>query len=373
MIVESVLMCSACGFMSSCGRMGEQCPSDETVLLPRATLEGRRRDENLGRTLAGRFVVMSPPVDAGMPVYGAFDLREEAPVSIKLVSASDPDAGSRVARLVREARALRRMAHPTLPRVRATGCTPDGVTWMALEPLEGISLRRLIEGERRLSPNRAINITLRVLAALDRLHVAGLVHGALEPASVLVVPGGLRSNDEIKLLDCGAAAVPGEGAPSADSGVGPGYRAPEQFTGRTEPLSDIYAAGLLLYEMLAGRPPFEVGLSFERMLHHCRLRVPPLGLPSEFATLEGVVYRALDKDPARRWRKARAMAVALKAAFVTRDGERLAPSSAPPAAAPPRPVEPVAQPLSEGMAPRPNRLRAMLTVVASALGALAVA
>lgn len=371
MIVESVLMCSACGFMSSCGQMGEQCPSDGTVLLPRATLDGRREDGNLGRTLAGRFVVLSPPAEAAVAVYGAYDLSEGAPVSIKLVPPMVSDALPRVHRLVREARALKRMAHPTLPRVRATGRTPDGVTWMALEALEGISLRRLIDTEGQIGPNRAINITLRVLAALDRLHAAGLVHGALEPASVLVVPGGLRGNDEIKLLDCGAAAVPGEGAPSADCGVGPGYRAPEQFTGRTEPISDIYAAGLLLYEMLAGRPPFEVGLSFERMLHHCRLRVPPLGLPSAFATLEEVVYRALDKDPARRWRQARAMAVALKAAFVTRDGERLSASTAPPPVAPPKPAERVSTSTAPGT--RSSRLRAALAMVTSAVGAVSAA
>lgn len=332
---QPVLMCRACGFMSSCASVGDCCPSDRTLLLPRATLEASARDPWMGRTLGGRYVVLGGPIGAeAVAVYEGFDLRERGVVSIKLVAASASEGGERVDRLAREARVLRRMAHPTLPRVRETGRAADGLTWMVLEPLAGVSLARLI-AERRVSPNRAINITLRILAALDRLHAAGLVHGDLFPWAVLVVPGGLRSNDEIKLLDCGAAATPEEAVTSADRGHGPGYRAPEQFSGGAPgPASDLYATGLLLYEMLSGQPPFESGLSFERMLHHCRLPVPRLTLAAEFEPLAEVVYQALDKSPTRRWREARRMAAALKAAFVGREGERIAQTSMPPVAAP---------------------------------------
>lgn len=330
---QPVLICRSCDFMSSCGRLGDHCPGDHTLMLPRATLDAAALDPLVGRVFDRRYLLLeAPAADAAVPLYPAFDLTTREPVSLKLLRADAPPGG--VERFAREARALRRTVHPTLPRIHATGTTPDGLSWMALEPLAGLPLTRLIAGQR-ISPNRAINITLRILAALDRLHAAGLVHGDLCPGAVWVVPGGLRHNDEIKLIDCGAAAPPEEATPSADCGLGPGYRAPEQFTGGAPGLtSDLYATGLLLYEMLAGHPPFESGLSFERMLHHCRLPVPPLDLAPEFARLEDVVSQALDKSPARRWRQARSMALALKAAFVTRDGERVAQTSAPPVPAP---------------------------------------
>ncbi|MEZ4433184.1 MAG: serine/threonine-protein kinase [bacterium] len=358
---QPILICRACDFMSSCALLGDQCPSDHSLLLPRATLDAAARDPFVGRVLGRRYLLLeAPDPDGAVPLYRGFDLTAREPVSVKLLRV---DGAAGAERFAREGRALRRVAHPTLPRVRAMGTEPGGLAWMAFEAIAGQPLRRVI-AEQRISPNRAINITLRILAALDRLHAAGLVHGDLCPGAVWVVPGGLRNNDEIKLVDCGAAAPPEEAITSADSGLGPGYRAPEQFTGGAPGLaSDLYATGLLLYEMLTGHPPFEGGLSFERMLHHCRLPVPPLELAPEFARLEEVVYQALDKSPAARWRQARSMALALKAAFVTRGGERVAQTSAPPVAAP--------APTDSQPPRRPPRLsKTALSLVAAALGGL---
>lgn len=330
-----VIICRRCGFASSCRRIGDLCPSDDTLLLPRQTLVEHKRDPAVGRLLAGRFLILGAMVRHDeVTLYRGRDLVIDAPVAIKTVAPYAVGAPARIERLSRESRVLRRIEHATLPRFIAGGREDDGLVWVVQDALRGVSLRALLTEKGRLSPNRAINIALRVLAALDRLHAAGLSHADLRPENILITPRGLRGNDEIKLIDCGTARPAGQGGQTRFDGLGACYRAPEQLTGQpVDATTDIYGLGAILFEMLAGRPPFDGPTPFEQMRGHCRTAVPSLGLEPAFGPLEGVVYRALEKAPARRWRSARGMAIALKAAFVTRDGgERLVPSSAPPAA-----------------------------------------
>lgn len=339
-----VLMCRRCGFLSNCRSLGDRCPTDATLLLPRSTLEEARRDPVVGRLLGGRYLTLTAITrhDA-TTLYHAHDLQGDQAVSIKAVTPYAVGAAERVQQLAREARVLRRVRHSTLPRLIDSGRAADGLSWLALSPTRGVTLRSLLDESERLTPERAINIALRTLAAVDQLHAQGLVHGDLRPETILVLPGGIRGSDEVKLIDCGKARPMGAIEPPTDRGETATYRTPEQFLERPVSVeTDMYVIGLLLYEMLVGRPPFSGQTTFERMLNHCRMPVPAAGLGERLETLEGVMQRAMAKAPHRRWRNARAMALALKAAFVTKD-PRI--STAPPAA----------RPIAGWQPPRPHR------------------
>lgn len=329
---NDVLICRQCGFATTCRVLGDRCPTDDELLLPRQVLVESRRDPTVGRLLAGRFLTMGGLVrhDA-VTVYRGRDLVTDEPVSIKTVAPYAVGGSGRVARLTAESRLLRQIRHTTVPDFVGGGRESDGLVWAVLEGMRGVSLRALLTERGPLPPNRAINITLRVLAALDRLHGAGRVHADLCPDTILITPRGLRGNDEIKLLDLGATTplgLPHQLDPVDDAAR---YRAPELLTDApVEVTADVYTVGILLFEMLTGRSPFGGRTGFDRA--RAQLLAPALSmqLDPEFATLEGVVRQALEMTPRRRWRDARAMAIALKAAFVTRPGEHPVKSTAPP-------------------------------------------
>ncbi|MCA9542167.1 MAG: serine/threonine protein kinase, partial [Myxococcales bacterium] len=317
---EEALICARCGSMAMAS-VGDRCPDDDAFLLPQTAIELSKVDPRIGKVVAGRYLVVAPTLQTDeLMLYRGFDTTERRAVSIKLVAGYAPDAAARRERLAREARVLDRVRHASVPKLVDHGQTTDGTAYLVVSPLRGITLRTLLDHEGPLHPVRALNLTLRLLGALDRFHSQGLLHGDLRPESVMVVPRGLRGADEVMLLDCAPVRPMAAGGAPAHSGLtldgdGATYRAPEQLLGRPLcPSTDLYAAGLMLFEMLTGRAPFSGGTAFEIMLNHCREPVPSLGLAPEFDTLAGVVERALDKMPGRRWAHARAMAMALKAA-----------------------------------------------------------
>jgi len=317
---KAVLICQRCGFATGCRDLGDRCPTDDTVLLPRQTVGESRRDPSVGRLLAGRFLVLGGQVrhDA-VTVYRGQDLVTGRAISVKTVPAYAVGAGARIGRLTAESRLLRRMRHVTLPEFIAGGREGDDLVWAVHGGTRGVSLRALLTERGPLPPNRAINIALRILAALDRLHARGQIHTDLRPENILITPRGLRGNDEIRLLDLGATVTAGERRAEGPRGETTDYRAPELIAGReVDRATDVYTVGALLYEMLTGRSPFGGSTPFGQA--RSRRDAPPLELETEFTTLAGVVERALQPLPDRRWQQARAMAIALKAAFVTRRG-----------------------------------------------------
>lgn len=333
---QTALICQRCGFATSCRQLGDRCPTDGALLLPGQTLAESRRDPAVGRLMAGRFLIMGAMVRHDpVTVYRGRDLVTDEHVCIKTVAPYAVGAAERIEALTAESRILRQLSHATVPRFVASGRETDGRVWIILEGLRGVSLRALLTERGPLNPNRAINIALRVLAAVDRLHRIGRVHGGLRPENILITPRGLRGNDEIKLLDCGSTSPTGLGHAPRLADDGARYRAPEQLTGHpVEAAADLYTVGALLFEMLVGKPPFAGRTSFEQTRGHCRSPAPPLHLGTDHVALERVVARALEKGPDHRWGDARAMAAALKAAFVDGCGARPIQSSAPPAVRP---------------------------------------
>ncbi|HVM52339.1 MAG TPA: serine/threonine-protein kinase [Acidimicrobiales bacterium] len=233
-------------------------------------------------------------------------------VAVKLLDVRGADASLRE-RFVREARTAATVHHPNVVTVFDAG-EDDGTLFIVMERVEGRSLKDVLLDRGRLGSAEATAIVDQVLAGLGAAHSHGLVHRDVKPANVLVADDGI-----VKLADFGIAKPVDDLASSLTrTGQVIGtvtYLAPEQAAGApATPRSDVYAAGVVLYELLAGHPPFAFDNPMATMLAHQRDEVPPLadqspGLPAD---LVEVVERALAKDPAGRFADAAAMRSALR-------------------------------------------------------------
>jgi serine/threonine protein kinase len=260
----------------------------------------------------GRYRVLEKLGEGGMGVvYAALDDRLDRRIAIKTIRATN-DEGLRD-RFWREARAAASVSHPNVCPIYEVGETDDGTLFLAMELLEGESLgERLKKGKPK--PEESLRITGEILAALDALHTRHLVHRDLKPSNVFLTRHG------VKLVDFGLAR-PSASDPLAASGITmpgmvlgtPRYMAPEQVTGQAlDGRADLFATGVLLYEMLSGRPAFD-GETMMQVLHAVVYEAPP---PVEGFTLapalDSLVRRALAKRPEDRFESAAAMAAALR-------------------------------------------------------------
>jgi len=245
-------------------------------------------------------------------VYAARDERLHRTVALKTLSLLSDDATARK-RFWREARAAASVNHPNVCQIYEIG-EDGGELFIAMELLEGEVLsERLQRGS--LSAPQAVPIGLEMLAALSALHARGIVHRDLKPSNVFLTTHG------VKLLDFGLARPELDTMPDATADLTapgivigtPRYMAPEQITGdAVDGRSDLFAAGAILFEMLAGRPAFS-GRTIVEILHATRYEQPPAltGSPA-VAALDRVIRRALSKRPAERPATADEMAAQLR-------------------------------------------------------------
>jgi serine/threonine protein kinase/tetratricopeptide (TPR) repeat protein len=265
----------------------------------------------------GHYAITGKLGQGGMGVvYSARDERLERTVALKTMAAIAPDDTAR-RRFWREARAAASVNHPNVCQLYEIG-EDAGELFIAMELLEGESLaERLKRGA--LGVSEAAPIGLGILSALAALHGRGIVHRDLKPSNVFLTRHGVKLLD-FGLARTGAADVAqslssGEGLTQTGMVVGtPRYMAPEQVTG--DPLdarSDLFAAGTILFEMLAGRPAF-TGRTAVEILHATMYEQPPAltGSPA-VAAADRVIRRALSKRPADRPPSAEAMAEELRA------------------------------------------------------------
>jgi serine/threonine protein kinase/tetratricopeptide (TPR) repeat protein len=249
-------------------------------------------------------------------VYAARDGRLNRPVALKMIrGAADPQAAER---LRREARAAATVSHPNICQLYDIG-EDEGNLFIAMEYLDGEPLAaRLTRGPLPLA--EAVQTTLSMLAALDALHAHGLVHRDLKPSNIFLTPHG------VKLLDFGLACGTGLDAettrltlPGVVLGT-PQYLSPEQLRGQqVDARTDLFAAGVVLYEMLTGRPPF-AGASMPDIAHAIVYEHPPaLGGSASVAAVDRVIHRAIAKRPQDRYESARAMADDLRATLMLSD------------------------------------------------------
>ncbi|MFD8332942.1 protein kinase [Streptomyces solisilvae] len=220
----------------------------------------------------------------------------------RIDTAADPKA---VERFAREVRIMRRLDHPNLTRLIAGGVAEDndGLPYLAMEFLDGETLRDLVEEERQLPISWAAAIGAQIADGLAAAHTAGIVHRDLKPANVILTQGGT-----VKVLDFGMGRIVDDPDETrlTSTGVSVGtarYMAPEQFrANQVTQAADLYALGCVLYEMLVGVPPFTSESPYELARKHVGEAPTPIavirtGVPAELARL---VDRLLAKDPADR-------------------------------------------------------------------------
>src|ERR1041385_3529305 len=222
-------------------------------------------DRLIGTTLDGRYLVQNKLGEGGMGVVFAVKHTViERPLAIKVLKKEVMRDNASVQRFVQEAKAASRIGHPNIVDVTDFGKTPEGMTYSVMEYVEGATLSRAIKQGAPLPPARAVRIAMQIARALSAAHGKGIVHRDLKRENVFLVDRDGRP-DFVKIVDFGIAKVaPAEGTDAgprltrAGSVFGtPEYMAPEQAAGRgdTDGRVDIYALGVIVYEMMVGRVP----------------------------------------------------------------------------------------------------------------------
>src|ERR1700731_191019 len=332
------MRCPTCGsdvagtarFCPSCGRPVD---FDATVSLqagntpPKRSQSARSRTSSSsdyearyvpGTTLAGRYRIVSPLGKGGMgEVYRAEDLRLGQTVALKFLPRSLAQTEEALERFKREVRLARQVSHPNVCRVfdigeiSETGEAGKNIThtFLTMEFVDGEDLASLLRRIGRLSPDKAVEIARQLCAGLAAAHEHGIVHRDLKPANIM-----LDGRGRVRITDFGLAALAAEIKGDAARAGTPAYMSPEQFAGQElTPKSDLYSLGLVLYEVLTGKHPFEAS-SVDQMAR-LRDKSAPTA-PSQFVKdlnplVERVILRCLEKDSAKRPASALQVAAAL--------------------------------------------------------------
>jgi serine/threonine protein kinase len=312
-----------------------------------------------GRVIAGKYAVQSIIGQGAMGVvYRAKQIALDKVVALKVLSDDVKGDPEFVLRFHTEARAASRLDHPNSTRVLDFGEEPDGLLYIAMELLEGRTLTAVLEQEWPLPPARIASIMTQALSAIGAAHALKILHRDIKPENIVILEGRDdedRPIDIVKVCDFGIAKVEGLAEPSDGASrhevldakipatpklrnatragviIGtPQYMSPEQA--RAEKLdvrSDLYSLGVVLYEILVRRAPFDDGTAAEVLLQHATVEPPkPSSLyPNVDPGLEEICLRALRKDRNARWSTAREMKIALRPLLDGPRGER--PSKAP--------------------------------------------
>ncbi len=287
-------------------------------------------DPMIGSTVAGRYHVEARLGEGGMgAVYRVEHTLMKKRLALKVLHREMTGQPEIVARFEREALAAAHIEHPNVAGATDFGKLEDGSCYLVLEYVEGTSLRTWIDRGPLLA-SRAVHVTVQMLSALRRAHELGIVHRDLKPENVLLVEKD-GDADFVKVLDFGIARVPigsigtstgGENGPSltrAGMVYGtPEYMAPEQALGQpVDGRSDLYSVGVMLFEMLTGRRPYDnkdkvalLGQHVAGPIPRVRERAPEQAITAE---VEAIVTRLLSKSPSDRYADAQAAADALLA------------------------------------------------------------
>ncbi len=305
--------CSVCG-----RRLGPDaafCPYDGEPLVQVARAEPEDdADQRLGQTVDGRYEIQRILGEGGMgTVYLVRHVSLERAFALKAMRrelASEPDVARR---FIQEAKAAAAICHPGVVQITDFGALASGEPYFVMDLAEGRSLGREIRERGALDALRAAAILRQVADALGAAHEAGVIHRDVKPENIVIGP-----RDQVKVLDFGLAKVVG-GSKLTRHGVvfgTPHYMSPEQAAGDpVDHRSDIYALGVLAFQMLAGRVPFESDTYMGVMTQHL-YRSPPR--PSEFVpesdglgVLEPVILRCLAKNPDDRYQNMSEIVLAL--------------------------------------------------------------
>lgn len=268
------------------------------------------QDPLVGQVLDGRYRVEGRIAVGGMAtVYRAVDTRLDRVLALKVMHPGLAADTGFVERFIREAKAVARLAHPNVVGVFDQG-TDGTYVYLAMEYVAGCTLRDVLREHGALQPRAALDILEPVLAALGAAHRAGLIHRDMKPENVLIGDGGPSHAEgygggRVKVADFGLVrAVDTQTSAATGSLLGTvSYLAPEQMGhGVVDQRTDVYACGLLLYEMLTGRKPYDGDTAVKVMFQHLNEDVPAPSatVPAVAPQLDALVARAAARDPRGR-------------------------------------------------------------------------
>ena len=240
-------------------------------------------------------------------VYLAKDRQLERPVALKFLGSLVDSSEEYKQRFIREARTAAKISHPNIINIYDISAS-EGKAYIAMEYVEGPNLFQYVEAKGKLAPREAISIMVQACNALSAIHESGIIHRDIKPDNILIAKGGL-----VKLMDFGLAKAEDNRITKDGTVMGtPCYMSPEQALGKeVDSRADIYAIGLLLYEMLTSDVVFLDGDVIKRQISE----VPPK--PSELvegvpAELDAIAVKCVEKDPAKRFQNAKDLANALR-------------------------------------------------------------
>jgi hypothetical protein len=255
-------------------------------------------------TVEGRYELQGLVGRGGMgSVYRAVQRATDRPVAIKVLDGDDKDM---LARFQREVRLTARLEHVNAVRVYDSGVTEEGRAYLVMELLRGHDLAVEIHRNGKVSLGRAVSIGVQVLGALHAAHAQGIIHRDIKPANVFLhrpEPG----LEVVKVMDFGIAALvrPDEDATKlTQTGLAlgtPSYMSPEQLMAQPLDLrTDLYSVGVVLFEMLVGRTPFQADTPMAMALKHVNEPLPPVGEARPDLALRGDVQAALERFTAKK-------------------------------------------------------------------------
>ncbi|MEE8330832.1 MAG: Stk1 family PASTA domain-containing Ser/Thr kinase [Acidimicrobiia bacterium] len=258
-----------------------------------------------GRTLAERYRLTSHLARGGMAdVFEAEDTLLRRRVAVKVLHAQYATDAAFVARFQREAQAAANLSHPNIVAIFDSG-RDEGTHFIVMELIEGRTLRDILKGGEHLLPRRCAEIGAEVAAALEVAHRSSLIHRDLKPGNIM-----LSGDGSVKVTDFGIARALDDSEELTKTGAVIGtatYFSPEQAQGLpADERSDVYALGIVLYEMLTGIPPFSgespVAVAYQHVSEYAE---PPSELNHDVpAGLDAIVMRAMEKDPDQRYQSA---------------------------------------------------------------------
>ena len=300
----------------------ERCPEDGSYLVS-------PMDKDLtGQVLDDRYTVMERIGKGGMGVvYKAEQHLIKRIVALKVLRREIVQDESAVKRFLTEARAIATLDSRHTVTLYDFGVTRDGLLYYTMELLTGRTLSRIIRDEAPLDHVRAAGLLLQACRSLGEAHEHNILHRDLKPENFIVTVK--REREELKVLDFGIAKLVGDASTDTLTQAGmivgtPQYLSPEQAQGNTVvPPSDLYSLGIVLYEMLAGSPPFNADTPMKTLWAHIRDPVPPLTKTNPKVevprSIEAFLARALEKEPGDRFQSATTFAEALQRAVEDHD------------------------------------------------------